>query len=76
MRGIDIHVSKTLMGIKNNNKYFLAVQWWYLPLMPVLGRQSQAYTCEFEASLVYSASSRIASATQRPPVLKRKKRIE
>jgi hypothetical protein len=47
-----------------------------MPLMPVLGSQRQADICEFEASLVYSASSRIASVTQRTPVLKRKKESE
>jgi hypothetical protein len=31
---------------------------------------------EFEASLVYRVSSRIARATQRNPVLKKKKRKE
>ena len=40
------------------------------PLVPVLGRQRQAELCEFEASLVYRVSSRIARATQRTPVSK------
>jgi hypothetical protein len=28
-----------------------------MPLIPVLGRQRQAYLCEFKASLVYRGSS-------------------
>jgi hypothetical protein len=39
-----------------------AKQWWHTPLIPAL--------CEFEASLVYRANSRIAKATQRNPVSK------
>jgi hypothetical protein len=34
-------------------------------LIPALGRQRQEGVCEFEARLVYKASSRIARATQR-----------
>ena len=46
----------------------------HTPLIPVLGRQRQADLCEFKASLVYRASSRIVrDATQRNPVLKTKK---
>jgi hypothetical protein len=40
---------------------------------PCIGRQRQADICEFEASLVYRASSRTAKATQRNPVSKKKK---
>ena len=36
---------------------------------PTLGRQRQVDLCEFEANLVYSASSRTAKATQKNPVL-------
>jgi hypothetical protein len=43
--------------------------WWRTPLIPALGRQRQA---EFEDSLVYKVSSRIARATQRNPVSKNK----
>ena len=41
-------------------------------MIPALRRQRQAYLCEFKASLVYTACSRIARATQRNPVLKNK----
>ena len=34
-------------------------------LIPALGRQRQVNLCEFEASLVYRVSSRIARATQK-----------
>ena len=40
------------------------------PLILVLLRQRQVALCEFEASLVYKASSRKARATQRNPVSK------
>ena len=41
-------------------------------LIPALGRQRQADLYEFEASLVYRASSRTArSVTQRNPALKK-----
>jgi len=52
----------------------LATQWWCTPLNPVLGRQRQDHLCEFEVSLVYKASLRTVKATQRNPVLKRKKK--
>ena len=35
--------------------------WWHSPLIPALGRQSQADLCEFEASLVYSSRTAKAS---------------
>ena len=41
-------------------------------VIPALERQRQVDFCEFEASLVYKASSRIAKATQRNPVSKNK----
>ena len=41
--------------------------------MPALGRQRQVDLCEFEASLVYRASSRTIKATQRNPVSKQSK---
>jgi hypothetical protein len=41
-----------------------------MPLIPALERQRQE---EFEASLFYRVSSRIARATQRNPVLKKQK---
>ena len=40
--------------------YFKVRQWWHLPLPDL---------CEFEASLVYRASSRTARATQRNLIL-------
>jgi hypothetical protein len=39
-------------------------------LTPALNRQRQADLCDFEASLVYRASSRTAKATERNPVSK------
>jgi hypothetical protein len=49
--------------------------WWHLPSIPSLGRQRQrqADLYQFEASLVYRASSRIVRAMQRNPVSKIKK---
>ena len=48
---------------------------WHTPLIPALGRQSQADLCEFEGNLVYKVSSRIArTVTQRTPVSEKKKR--
>jgi hypothetical protein len=41
------------------------------PSVPELGRQRPADLYELEASLVYRANSRIASATQRNPVSKK-----
>ena len=49
----------------------LAGQWWCTPLIPALGKQRQVDLCEFEASLVYRASSRTARAIQRNPVSKK-----
>ena len=42
-------------------------RWWCTPLIPALWRQMQVDLNEFEASLVYKASSRIARATQKNP---------
>jgi hypothetical protein len=39
-----------------------------MSLIPALRKQRQADLCEFKASLVYRASSRISRATQRNPV--------
>jgi hypothetical protein len=44
-----------------------------VPLILALRRQKLADLYKFEASLVYKESSRIASATQRNPVLKQNK---
>ena len=45
----------------------IARQWWRKPLIPALRRKRQADVCEFEASLVYRASSRTGSeATEKP----------
>jgi hypothetical protein len=46
--------------------------WWFESLIPVLGRQRQADFCEFRVSLVYKASTRTCSITQKDPVLKNK----
>ena len=46
---------------------FLAGQWC-IPLIPAIGSQRQEDFCEFEASLGYKASSRIATVAQRKPV--------
>jgi hypothetical protein len=46
--------------------------WWRMPLIPAFGRQRQAGLCEFEASLVYRASSRTSEPTQRNPVSRNK----
>ena len=44
-----------------------------MPLIPALKRQRQVDLCEFEASLVYIVSSRIArTVSQRNPVSKNK----
>jgi hypothetical protein len=43
-------------------------QWWFMSLIPALGRQRQVDLCGFKASLVYRASSRTARATERNPV--------
>jgi hypothetical protein len=42
-------------------------------LVPALGKHKQVDLCEFEASLVYKASSRTAMATHRNTVSKRNK---
>jgi hypothetical protein len=43
----------------------LAGQWWSMPLILALGKQRQADICEFETSLLYRVSFRMARATQR-----------
>lgn len=43
--------------------------WWHTPLIPAFGKQKQVDLREFETSLFYKASSRIArTITQRNPV--------
>jgi hypothetical protein len=44
-----------------------------MPLIPALGRQRQEDLCEFEANLIYRASSRTARATQRKTHLEKTK---
>ena len=51
-----------------------AGQWWRMLLIPELWKQRQVAFCEFEASLVYTVSSKTARSTQRNPVFKNKKR--
>jgi hypothetical protein len=46
-----------------------------MPLIPALWKQRQVDLSEFEANQVYTVSSRIARATQRNPVSKRKKNL-
>jgi hypothetical protein len=46
-----------------------------MPLIPALGRQKQVDLCESEASLVYRASFRIARATERNYVSKKRKKV-
>ena len=43
-------------------------------MIPALGRQRQEDLCKFEATLVFTASSRLARATQRNPVSKKKRK--
>lgn len=67
-KDITILVFKTVIEILRQ-----AGQWWHRPLISALGRQRQVNLCEFEASLVYRASSRIGfKATQRNPMLEKK----
>ena len=44
-----------------------------MPLIPEFRRQRQVDLCEFEASLVYKASSRTAKAVSEKPCLKQNK---
>ena len=53
-----------------------AGQWWYIPLIPALGRQRQLDLSEFKASLVHRVSSRTVKATQRNPILKNERERE
>jgi hypothetical protein len=46
----------------------------YTPLIPALGKQMQADLYEFESSLVYRESSRIARAMRRNLVSKQKQK--
>ena len=52
-------------SMKTLSKNHFGQAWWHTPLIPALRMQRQGNLCEFEASLVYSASSRTARATQR-----------
>jgi len=46
--------------------------WWRCtPLIPVLGKQRQVDLSQFEASLVYGASSKTTTASQRNPISKK-----
>ena len=51
-------------------------RWWFMPLIPALGRQRQRQVdvCEFEAILLYREreSSRIARASKKPKKERRK----
>ena len=48
----------TLCDLQMAIKRLLAKWWCLMPLIPALRRQRQVDLCEFEASLVYRASSR------------------
>ena len=43
--------------------------WWHMPLIPALWSQRQVDLKEFEASLVYTVSSKPARATQHSETL-------
>lgn len=60
-------------GVKNKH---LTGQWWWTHLIPALRRQRQVDLYEFEANLVYRASSRTAKTTQWDPVSKNQKEEE
>lgn len=45
--------------------------WWCMSSIPGIKTQGQADLLEFEANLVYKASSRIAMATQKPCLKKK-----
>jgi hypothetical protein len=45
-----------------------------MPLIPAVRRQKQADLSKFKAKLAYRVSSSIARATQRNPVLRKKKK--
>jgi hypothetical protein len=66
MQDLPLSVSKSTDG-----KYKF---WWYIPLIPASGRQTQADLCEFKASLVLIASSRTARAMWRVLILNSNKR--
>lgn len=40
-----------------------------MPFFPVLGRRKLRDLCEFKANLVYTANSRLSTATQKEPCL-------
>jgi hypothetical protein len=56
--------------------------WWYMPLIPVLGRQRQVYCCEFKVRLVYKTSSgqpgmlHRVTLSQKPKTKKKKNCVE
>lgn len=47
-------------------------RWWCKPLFPALGRQRQLRFLEFEASLVYQASSKTVRAVLKKAKNKKK----
>ena len=69
--GVQINVAimeinvEVLYKLKNRSR-----QWWCTPLIPALRRQRPVNLWEFESSLVYKVSSRLARAKQRNPVSK------
>jgi hypothetical protein len=53
--------SKSLARNKQMIRYSQA--WWLTHLIPSFGKQKQAALCEFEASLVYTVSTKPTRAT-------------
>uniref|UniRef100_A0A8C8W5E0 Uncharacterized protein n=1 Tax=Peromyscus maniculatus bairdii TaxID=230844 RepID=A0A8C8W5E0_PERMB len=51
-----------------------AGRWWRTPLIPALGRQSQADLCEFEARLGYQVSPRKGAKLHRETLSQKKKK--
>ena len=44
---------KRFLFLTQSLSFFVAEQWWPMPLIPALGRQRQVDLCEFKASLIY-----------------------
>ena len=65
--------SRRIMSLKPPWTIYFNWAWWYTPLILAIRKQRQVDNHEFEASLVYKASSRIDRATQRKSDLKKEK---
>lgn len=55
MQGINSH----MYIIKNNT---ISQVWWYMLLIPALGRPTQMDCCKFKANLIYMKSYKITKA--------------